>query len=197
MHRGEFRLTPNQNVIVAGVEDDQKAVIDGLCEAHGLDTWKALSALRLNAMACVAFPTCSLAMAEAERYLPDLLGEVEALMAKHGVADEAIITRMTGCPNGCARPYLAEIGLVGKAPGRYNLHLGAAADGTRLNTLAAENEDHHAGIHHRGGARLFADLHLRPGALRRPDHRPGCLPARVGRPPGRLAGRTRSGRVLR
>jgi len=141
IHRGEFRLSPNQNVIVSGIEDEQKPAIEALCEQHGLDTWKALSKLRLNAMACVALPTCSLAMAEAERYLPDLLGEIEALQVKHGVQDRAIITRMTGCPNGCARPYLAEIGLVGKAPGRYNLHLGAAADGTRLNTLVAENID--------------------------------------------------------
>ena len=92
-------------------------------------------------MACVAFPTCSQAMAEAERYLPDLLGKIETLLIDHGLADQPITIRMTGCPNGCARPYLAEIGLVGKGPGRYNLHLGAAFDGTRLNRMLLENAD--------------------------------------------------------
>ena len=141
VHRGEFRLSPNQNVIVAGVEASRKAAIEALAVAHGLDAYNRLSQLRLNAMACVALPTCGLAMAEAERYLPELLDRVEELLAKHQLEGEAINTRMTGCPNGCARPYLAEIGLVGKAPGRYNLHLGAAHDGTRLNTLVAENID--------------------------------------------------------
>jgi sulfite reductase (NADPH) hemoprotein beta-component len=141
VHRGEFRLTPNQNVIVAGIDEQQKPVIEALARQYGLDSYVTLSKLRLNAMACVAFPTCGLAMAEAERYLPDLLVRIEDLLAQHGLQDEAINTRMTGCPNGCARPYLAEIGMVGKAPGRYNLFLGAAHDGTRLNTLVAENID--------------------------------------------------------
>ncbi len=141
IHTGDFRLTPNQNVVIANVKDSQKAAIDTLVEHYGLDAYKKLSRLRLNSIACVALPTCGQAMAEAERYLPDLLGKIEALQIKHGIEDQAITIRMTGCPNGCARPYLAEIGLVGKAPGRYNLHLGAAYDGTRLNRMIAENAD--------------------------------------------------------
>jgi sulfite reductase (NADPH) hemoprotein beta-component len=137
--RGEFRLTPNQNVIVAGVDVSDRAAIDRICEAHGLDGWNRLSPLRLNSMACVGFPTCGLAMAESERYLPDLVTRIESLLESHGLADQPITIRMTGCPNGCARPYLAEIGLVGKGPGLYNLHLGAAFDGTRLNAMVRES----------------------------------------------------------
>jgi sulfite reductase (NADPH) hemoprotein beta-component len=92
-------------------------------------------------MACVALPTCGLALAESERYLPDLVTALEARLAAHGIANEIVI-RMTGCPNGCARPYLAEIGLVGKGPGRYNVYLGAAVDGSRLSKLYAEDLDH-------------------------------------------------------
>jgi sulfite reductase (NADPH) hemoprotein beta-component len=90
-------------------------------------------------MACVALPTCSLAMAEAERYLPNLLDKIEQIQIKHGVADRAIITRMTGCPNGCARPYMAELGFVGKGPGKYNMYLGGEFTGKRLNRMYKEN----------------------------------------------------------
>jgi sulfite reductase (NADPH) hemoprotein beta-component len=93
-------------------------------------------------MACVALPTCGLALAESERYLPDLVTELEERLASHGLSDDEIVIRMTGCPNGCARPYLAEIGLVGKNPGKYNLYLGAAFDGSRLSKLFAEDLDH-------------------------------------------------------
>jgi sulfite reductase (NADPH) hemoprotein beta-component len=96
-------------------------------------------------MACVALPTCGLALAESERYLPDLLTALDERLAAYGLSDDDIVIRMTGCPNGCARPYLAEIGLVGKGPGRYNLYLGAAFDGSRLSKLYAEDLDH-AGI---------------------------------------------------
>ena len=96
-------------------------------------------------MACVALPTCGLALAESERYLPDLIDALDERLAAHGLANDDIVIRMTGCPNGCARPYLAEIGLVGKGPGRYNLYLGAAFDGSRLSKLYAEDLDH-AGI---------------------------------------------------
>ena len=96
-------------------------------------------------MACVALPTCGLALAESERYLPTLITALEERLAVHGLAEDEIVIRMTGCPNGCARPYLAEIGLVGKGPGRYNLYLGAAFDGSRMNKLYAEDLDH-AGI---------------------------------------------------
>ena len=97
------------------------------------------SALRRNSMACVALPTCGLAMAESERYLPGLLSKIEVLLAKHGLMDEPITLRMTGCPNGCARPYIAEIGFTGRAPGKYNLYLGAGFHGQRLNKLYREN----------------------------------------------------------
>jgi len=103
------------------------------------------SGLRRNSMACVALPTCGLALAESERYLPDLMTALDERLAAHGLSADDIVIRMTGCPNGCARPYLAEIGLVGKGPGRYNLYLGAAFDGSRLNKLYAEDLDH-AGI---------------------------------------------------
>jgi sulfite reductase (NADPH) hemoprotein beta-component len=97
--------------------------------------------VRRDALACVALPTCSLAMAEAERYLPDFAAKVEARLAAHGLRHEPIVLRITGCPNGCARPYLAEIALIGKAPGRYNLYLGGSGNGRRLNVLYRENVD--------------------------------------------------------
>ena len=137
--KGEFRLTPNQNVFVSRVAKEDRPAIDELLTRHGLDTWNQLTPLRLHSMACVGFPTCGLSMAESERYLPDLVSRIEALMESHGLAEQAITIRMTGCPNGCARPYLAEIGLVGKGPGLYNLHLGAAFNGTRLNSMYRES----------------------------------------------------------
>jgi len=137
--KGEFRLTPNQNVVISGVQEPDRAAIDELVHEHGLDSWNRQTPLRLHSMACVGFPTCGLSMAESERYLPDLVGRVEALMDSHGLSKQAITIRMTGCPNGCARPYLAEIGLVGKGPGLYNLHLGAAFNGSRLNSLYRES----------------------------------------------------------
>ena len=100
------------------------------------------SGLRRNAMACVALPTCGLALAESERYLPDLIDALDTSLAAHGLSGDDIVIRMTGCPNGCARPYLAEIGLVGKGPGRYNLYLGAAFDGSRLSKLYLPDVDH-------------------------------------------------------
>jgi sulfite reductase (NADPH) hemoprotein beta-component len=142
-HDGDIRLTTNQNVIIANVAQEKRAVIEALVAEHGLTTHA--SALRRNAMACVALPTCGLALAESERYLPSLVTELEERLATNGLAEDEIVIRMTGCPNGCARPYLAEIGLVGKGPGRYNLYLGAAFDGSRLSKLYAEDLDH-AGI---------------------------------------------------
>ncbi len=136
-----FRLTPNQNLVIAGVSQAQRARIDMLVAQYGLDTHRSASPLRLNALACVALPTCGLAMAEAERYLPDLLVKVETLLDRHGLRDAPIHLRVSGCPNGCSRPYLGEIALVGKAPGRYNLMLGADHRGQRLNTLYRENID--------------------------------------------------------
>jgi len=141
IHLGEFRLTPNQNLIIAGVPADQRWRIDALVAGYGLDQYRAAPPLARDALACVALPTCPLAMAEAERYLPAASTAIHDLMQKHGVGDEPLLFRISGCPNGCSRPYLAEIALVGKAPGRYNLHLGGARDGTRLNRLYRENVD--------------------------------------------------------
>jgi sulfite reductase (NADPH) hemoprotein beta-component len=140
IHDGEFRLTANQNVIVANVTPSNSAAIDALVTEYGLTA--QATALRRNAMACVALPTCGLALAESERYLPSLVTALEDRLARHGLAEDEIIIRMTGCPNGCARPYLAEIGLVGKGPGRYNLYLGSAFDGSRLSKLYAPDLDH-------------------------------------------------------
>ncbi len=140
---GAFHITPNQNLIVANIPADKQTEIHWLAKEAGLlAPW---SGLRRNSMACVALPTCGLALAESERYLPDLLGALDERLAAHGLSADDIVIRMTGCPNGCARPYLAEIGLVGKGPARYNLYLGAAFDGSRLNKLYAEDLDH-AGI---------------------------------------------------
>jgi sulfite reductase (NADPH) hemoprotein beta-component len=142
MHDGGFRITPNQNLMVANVPTGKQAGIERIArEAQLLAPW---SGLRRNAMACVALPTCGLALAESERYLPDLATALEEKLAAHGLSADDIVIRMTGCPNGCARPYLAEIGLVGKAPGRYNLYLGAAYDGSRLSKLYAEDIGHEA-----------------------------------------------------
>ncbi|GAB3377683.1 assimilatory sulfite reductase (NADPH) hemoprotein subunit [Lysobacter fragariae] len=137
----EFRMTPNQNLVIANVPAEQRWHVDALVNAHGLGVHNVATPVHLNAIACVALPTCGLAMAEAERYLPDFLTRVESLLEKHGLRDAPINIRLSGCPNGCSRPYLGEIALVGKAPGRYNLMLGASHKGERLNTLYRENID--------------------------------------------------------
>ena len=137
IHQGDFRLTANQNLIVAGVPEKQKAQIEAIAREHGL--MEAVTPQRENSMACVAFPTCPLAMAEAERFLPSFVTKVEEIMHKHGVGEEHIVLRVTGCPNGCGRALLAELGLVGKAPGRYNLHIGGNRMGTRIPRMYREN----------------------------------------------------------
>ncbi len=139
VHKGTFRLTANQNLIISSVPSVQKQLINRLLDYYGVTALQTITPLRQQALACVALPTCALAMAEAERYLPDLTAKVEALLQAHGLLEEAISLRITGCSNGCARPYLAEIGLVGKAPGQYSLFLGGSYDGARLNRLAEEN----------------------------------------------------------
>lgn len=138
IHRGTFRLTPNQNVIVAGIRAEDRAAIDALLAERGLEA-DNVSPFRSNAIACVALPTCGLAMAESERYLPTLLEKIEEILNRHGLADEPITLRISGCPNGCSRPYLAEIGLTGRAPGKYNLYLGGGFHGERLNRMVREN----------------------------------------------------------
>ena len=139
VHTGEFRLTPNQNLIVANVSSRNKQEIEELIEQYGLTDGKYVSALRRNSMACVALPTCGLAMAEAERYLPRLIDKIDEIVDLNGLRDEEITIRMTGCPNGCARHTLGEIAFIGKAPGKYNMYLGASFDGSRLSKIYREN----------------------------------------------------------
>jgi sulfite reductase (NADPH) hemoprotein beta-component len=141
LHPGGFVVTANQNVIIANVAAKAKAKIEAILKEHGIAIGTDLSGLRRNSMACVALPTCGLALAESERFLPELLTALEESLDKAGLKDDDIVIRMTGCPNGCARPYLAEIGLVGRNPGLYNLYLGAAFNGSRLNKLYAEDVD--------------------------------------------------------
>lgn len=137
IHQGDFRLTANQNLIVAGVREADKSKIEAIATAHGL--LDNVTDQRTHSMACVSFPTCPLAMAEAERFLPYFVTEVEQLLQKHQLADEHIVLRVTGCPNGCARALLAEVGLVGKGPDRYNLHLGGNRIGSRIPRMYLEN----------------------------------------------------------
>ncbi len=134
----EFRLTGNQNVILARVPPADQAAVDALLQDHGINTRRQATVLHAAAMACVALPTCGLALAEAERHLPGLIDRLEQLLAELGLPDQEIIIRMTGCPNGCARPYTAELAFVGKAPGRYQVWVGGNASGTRLNRVWRE-----------------------------------------------------------
>jgi len=144
--KANFRFTCNQNLILSDIKTSDKALIEKiLAEYRIIEHTDSTTAVRKNAMACVALNTCPLALAEAQRYLPSLIDKIEPLLEKHGLIKEDIIIRMTGCPNGCARPYIAEIGFVGTALGRYNLHLGADHVGERLNKLYKEALDE-AGI---------------------------------------------------
>ena len=138
VHQGDFRMTANQNLIIAGVAEENKAQIEALARQYGLLD-ETISIQRKNSMACVAFPTCPLAMAEAERFLPQFTTKVEAILHKYQLENEAIILRVTGCPNGCGRAMLAEVGLVGKGPDRYNLYLGGNKAGTRIPKIYQDN----------------------------------------------------------
>jgi sulfite reductase (NADPH) hemoprotein beta-component len=180
-HDGRFFLTPNQNLVIADVTPERRSVIEALL--NQLDRPRS-SALRRNAMACVALPTCGLALAESERYLPDLITALDKAIALHGLEDEAITIRMTGCPNGCARPYLAEIGLVGTGPGRYNLYLGGAFDGTRLSKLYRRDIEHAEIVAALGS--LFAVF----ARDRVPDERFGAFVIRMGHVRATLGGST-------
>lgn len=138
IHQGSFILTGNQNVVIAQVSADQKTKIEKLLKKYQIIDGKSLSRLRQNSIACAALPMCGLAFAEAERYLPSLIDKIDLILIANGLFEEPITIRMTGCPNGCGRPFLAEIGLAGKSPGRYNLYLGAGFTGDRLNKLYKE-----------------------------------------------------------
>jgi sulfite reductase (NADPH) hemoprotein beta-component len=176
-HQGDFRLTPNEHLIIADIAEEHRGRIEQLVAEYRLSDGRHASALRRNAMACVSLPKCGLAMAEAERYLPQLLTKLEAILKDEGLGEDEIVVRVTGCPNGCARPYIAEIGLVGKAPGRYNLYLGADFAGQRLNRLYQENIDeddilavlrplfHHYAQERKPGER-FGDFVIRAGYVR-------------------------------
>jgi len=140
-HRPEVRLTPSQNLLLCGVAAADKDKINSILSANGVavEETEQGTLLQRGAMACPALPTCGLSLAESERYLPEFLGVVEDVLAEEGLADEQIIVRMTGCPNGCARPYMAELGIVGKSPGKYAIYLGGNADSTRLGRLYNQN----------------------------------------------------------
>lgn len=190
LEHGTFLLTPNQNVIISGITDQRRAQIDQLAREHGLLPDQAATAVRRGALACVALPTCGLAMAESERYLPQFLTRLEPILQRHGLTQAPITLRITGCPNGCARPYLAEIGLVGKAPGRYNLYLGASNTGDRLSQPYLQNADETAILDlldallgHYAGARRpdehFGDFLLRQGIAGRAGETYHDFPAAV------------------
>jgi len=138
VHTGDFRLTANQNLVIGNITPDKKSEIIKLLEEYKMIDSHERSALRLNSIACVSLPTCGLALAEAERYLPSVITDLEAIFEEEGLRHDAVTIRMTGCPNGCGRPFLAEIGFVGRAPGKYNLYLGGGHAGDRLNKLYRE-----------------------------------------------------------
>ncbi|HEY5894023.1 MAG TPA: NADPH-dependent assimilatory sulfite reductase hemoprotein subunit [Chthoniobacterales bacterium] len=135
IHDGDFRLTANQNLIIANVSAKKRVEVEALLEKYGLAQSHKRSALRLNSIACVALPTCGLALAEAERYLPDVITNLEEKLEQVGLRHDAITIRMTGCPNGCGRPFISEIGFVGRGPDRYNVYLGGGHAGQRLSKL--------------------------------------------------------------
>jgi len=174
IHKGDFRLTANQNLIVAGVDAADKDAIEAIAKAHTLIA--ETSEQRQHAMACVSLPTCPLAMAEAERYLPEFIDDIEVILDKHSIADDYFVTRIAGCPNGCGRAMLAELGLVGKAVGRYNVYIGGNRAGTRIPKLHMENATTDAILsevdvlvgrwaNERNGGEEFGDFAIRAGIV--------------------------------
>lgn len=135
IHKGDFRLTANQNLVIANIFPEHRAVVEALLEKYGMAQSHVQSALRLSSIACVALPTCGLALAEAERYLPEVITNLEDKLEEAGLRHDSITIRMTGCPNGCGRPFISEIGFVGRGPDRYNLYLGGGHAGQRLSKL--------------------------------------------------------------
>ncbi|MBL7770149.1 MAG: NADPH-dependent assimilatory sulfite reductase hemoprotein subunit [Flavipsychrobacter sp.] len=135
---GDFRITGNQNVVIGNVAEELKPKVEALLEQYGLAAHQEVTPLHQHAIACVALNLCPLANAEGERYLPSLITKIHTILEKYGIPEQPITIRMTGCPNGCGRPYLGEIGFVGRAPGKYNLYLGAAFNGDRMNVLHKE-----------------------------------------------------------
>jgi sulfite reductase (NADPH) hemoprotein beta-component len=135
IHDGDFRLTANQNLIIANISAKKRSEVEALLEKYGMHHSHERSALRLASIACVALPTCGLALAEAERHLPEVITELEEELENAGLRHDSITIRMTGCPNGCGRPFISEIGFVGRGPDRYNLYLGGGHAGQRLSKL--------------------------------------------------------------
>jgi sulfite reductase (NADPH) hemoprotein beta-component len=179
-HDVQFRITTNQNLLLSQIAEADRGAIIELFSRYGIDVAKLPRPLRRNALSCVALPTCGLAMAESERYLPGFLAKLEQLQAEHGLSDQPISVRVTGCPNGCARPYVAEIGLTGRAPGKYNLYLGGGTHGERLNVLHSENIGEAKILEILGGlfaryarerrpSEPFGDFVMRSGAWRAPN----------------------------
>lgn len=141
IHEGRFFMTPNQNLVISDITPTKKRKIQSLITKYKLTDGKHYSALRRNSIACVSLPTCGLAMAEAERYLPSLITKIEEILDESGLHEQEINIRMSGCPNGCSRAAIGEIGFIGKGPGKYNMYLGAAFNGSRLNKIYKENVD--------------------------------------------------------
>ncbi len=139
IHDGDFRLTANQNIQIARISPENKPKVEALLESYNMASQNNATGMRLNSIACVSLPTCSLALTEAERYLPSVITELEETLEKAGLNDDEIVIRMTGCPNGCGRPFLAEIAMVGRGPNAYNIYLGGGFAGQRLNKLYKES----------------------------------------------------------
>jgi len=135
----DLRLTPSQNILLVNIKPEDRDGITQTLAAHGVPVENQASVIRRASIACPALPTCGLALAESERVMPDVLTRLEQLLAEVGLEGEEIIIRMTGCPNGCARPFTAELALVGKAPGKYQLYLGGNQPGTQLGALYKES----------------------------------------------------------
>jgi len=129
-----FRLTPNHNVLLTNVKEEEKEAITELLHDHGVLLDDEISNLIKYSMACPALPTCGLAITESERALPDIIRELDEVVHELGLEDEELSVRMTGCPNGCSRPYVADIGLVGRSLDKYSIFIGGDNSGTRLNT---------------------------------------------------------------
>ena len=128
-----MRMTPNHNAILYEIEKDQQQPIEQILNQHGVQiTPEGIEPLVRYSMACPALPTCGLAITESERAIPGITARIRALLDKLGLKDDHFVIRMTGCPNGCARPYMAELGFVGSAPGKYQMWLGGSPDQTRL-----------------------------------------------------------------
>ncbi len=181
VHKGDFRLTANQNIIIGRIPESEKDTIQNLVNQYGLDGYVSFSEIRKNQIACVALPTCGLALAESERYLPSLVSDIEVILEDLGLLSEPIVIRSTGCPNGCGRPYLGEIGLVGKVPGKYNLYLGAGFEGERLNKLYKKSITHQQIIDalkpilidfakNRNDEERFGDFTIRAGYINATSH---------------------------